>query len=384
MFTDAVFRANPFYELVLYDRLSHTEREVLGELADGDALYGVLRARRGSELELRAASRDTALLLFTLKNPGPLPHFLRADLGADLENAVARLVLDGVLQIEHRGSFVSGADARDLVLTAADGEPGRIAMLSVEALQYGQALEDMPTQELALRLYCYGRKPVSPIWQRQLANEAAARQYLGLIAGGAAQAVLDRSWTEVAHPRNRTYWRVWRPRHDGSGSNAGYKLYISADPASLPGVFPVVVASLADGPGVRAFKVGRDVFGLCRPDNLVVYFSHLEDLHAAASRLTDRLEGSRACGVPFTAEVTRDGLLSWGIDPPAEHRFRQAGSWRLWVVGRLAEYLVTARTTAASAAEPWRFALDRLSVDGIDTDTWVPESRIFGRAKASG
>ena len=242
----------------------------------------------------------------------------------------------------------------------------------------------MPAQELALRLYFYGRKPVSAVWLRRLASEEAKQQYLGLTAGGSAQAVLDRSWTEVPNPRNRTYWRMWRPRHGGSGSSGGgYKLYVSANPASLPDVFPAVAESLADAPGVRAFKVGRDVFGFCRPDNLVAYFSRLADLHAAASRLADRLEGSRACGVPFTAEVTRDGLLSWGIDPPWDHRLRQAGSWRFWVVDRLAEYLVAARATCTSATEPWGFALDRLRVDGVDTDTWVPGSR-WSRSMAIG
>lgn len=386
MFTDAVFRANASYELVLLDRLSHAERKVVGELADGNNLYGVLRPRRGSAFQWRSASRDIALLLFTLRNPGPVPLFFRADLGADLENVVARLVLDGVLEIEHRGSFVSGADARDLVLAATTrGERGRIATLSIEALQYGQALEDMPPQELASRLYFYGRKPVSAFWQRRLPSEEAARQYLGLTAGGSAQAVLERSWTEVPSAGNRPYWRVWRRRHCGSGSPAGgYKLYVSAELASLPEVFPAVAGSLADTPGVSAFKTGRDVFGLCRPDNLVAYFSRLADLHAAASRLADRLSGSRPYGVPFTAEVTRDGLLSWGVDPPPEHRVRQGGSWRLWVVDRLAEYLVTARAAGTSASEPWQFALDRLSVDGVDTDTWIPGSRLWNRSMAIG
>ena len=327
-----------------------------------------------------------ALLLVTLRDPSVLPDYVRADLGADFRNAVAKLVLDGVLEIEHAGSFVSGADARDLVLTAnTESGPGRIAALSLEALRYGQALEDMPTHQLASRLYFYGRKPVSPLWQRRLTSEEAVRAYLGQTGGGTAQAVLDASWTEAPNSPDRPYWRMWHPRRGGSGPQAGgYKLYVSAECASLPDVFLAVAELLANAPGARGFKVGRDVFGLCRPDNLVAYFSRLEDLHKAASRLEARLEGCRVQGVPFTAEVTRDGLLSWGVDPPAEYRSPRAGSWRLWVVDRLAKYLRAARAASTGSVEPWRYALDRLSVAGVDTGTWVPVSRIWSRSIAIG
>ena len=383
-FADTIFRANSSYQLVLLDRLSHIERKMIGGLEDADDLYGVLRPCQGSQLELRSASRDTALLLLTLKDPGPIPEYLRADLGANFSSVITKLVLDEVLEVQHGGSFVSGVNARNLVLASTtERECGRIAELSIEALQYGQALEGLTAQDLALRLYFYGRKPVSSLWLRRLASEESIRRYLGLIVDGAAQVVLDTSWTEVGNQDERSYWRMWHPRRGGSGSKtAGYKLYVSVDCASLPDVLPAVAESLAYARGVRGFKIGRDVFGLCRPDNFVAYFSRLEDLRIAASRIESRLAGCKVQGVPFTAEVTRDGMMSWGIDPPPECQSPQGRSWRFWVVDRLAQYLLAAK--AADVAEPWRFALDRLSVDGIDTNTWVPMSRIWNHSMAIG
>ena len=82
--------------------------------------------------------------------------------------------------------------------------------------------------------------------------------------------------------------------------------------------------------------------------------------------------------------MTDDGLLSWAMDPPrgpggTSHHATPA-SWRTWVSMRLADYLVDARASEAQGAggEPWRVALARLQLDGVDTASWVPGPRIFG------
>jgi hypothetical protein len=382
-FANTIFRTNPSYELVLIDRLAQEDRDLIDTGEDLDDLYGVLRPCRGSPLKVRSASRETALLLLTLRDPGPIPAYLKKDLGADYRSVVARLVLDEILEVEEAGSFVSGTAARNLVLAEAPNqEGGRLAELSIEALKYGQALEGLTTQELARRLYFYGREPVSSLERRGLASEESIREYLGQIGDGAAPSRLNANWIEAPKQEDRPWWRMWHPRHSALGLKAaGYKLYISADYASLPAVFLAFAEALAEGPGVRGFKVARDVSSLCRPDNVIAYFSRLEDLSSGAARIKDYLSGCKARGVPFTAEVTRDGLMSWGIDPPECHS-PHASSWRLWVVDRLAEYLLAAKT--AGDAEPWRFALDRLSIDGVETGTWVPTNRNGARLMTTG
>ena len=377
--TTASFRANPAYELVVLDRLTTAERARAGDSVPGD-LYGVLRPLRGSPLEWRTVSRETALLLFTLRDPAPIPEYVRRDLGHDAVHTVARLVLDGVLEIAHDGAFLSGAAAHALVTgPSATRERGRNARLSLDALQYAEVLDDLPIADLALRLYLYGRRPLTPDWQRRLSTETAVQDFLGLLETGPLHKMLRTSWFETPSGE-RPYWRMWRPRRIDPGAHErGYKLYVSPDCEGVPAALLALSETLADAPGVRGFKVGRDLAGLCRPDKIVAYFSRFEDLQAAAARLQGVLAGSRPHGVPFTAGVTVDGLLSWGIDPPAVgvSGARPRRSWRLWLVDRLAEYLCAARTSALNGVAPWQFALDRLRMDGVDPDTWVPASRIW-------
>ena len=377
---DATFRANPAYDLVLLENLSPAERQFVGEARPTGDLYGYLRPRRDSGLEWRGASSETALLFLTLTKPGPVPVYVRRRLGDETATVVIRLVFDGVLEIEHASAFRSGPDAADRLLDpGANRELGTIGRLSVAALQYAQTLEDLSPEELAIRLYSYGRKPLSPSWSRQLPNEEAIARFMGLTDGGAVRKALDAGWIEN-QPREQRFWKMWSPRDARLQSNAlGYKLYISPTCPALPDALLATATVLESVPCVLGFKVGRQLSGLCRPDKLVAYFSTLESLQLAGAQLRTRLRGTPAHGVPFTSEITRDGLLSWAIDPPAAQRLVDGpsqGSWRLWVANRLAEYLLAAKGRSGDTA-CWRFALNRLRLDGIDTDTWVPTSGLW-------
>ncbi|HEY0783306.1 MAG TPA: hypothetical protein VGE98_12680, partial [Thermoanaerobaculia bacterium] len=132
---------------MLFDRLSEGERTLLAELRREPGFYGVLRPRGGASsgaakgaLTVKAVDRDTALLLFTLREPGPLPAYALEQFGHEAGRAVARLVADGVLEIARGDGFVSGAAARPFFANGdGDGalvEGGRIARLSHEALRY--------------------------------------------------------------------------------------------------------------------------------------------------------------------------------------------------------------------------------------------------------
>jgi hypothetical protein len=387
----ATFRANPGYELVLLDRLAPAERQLLGEAEIDADLYGVLSPRRGSGLEARSVSSETALLFLTLSEPGPLPAYVVARLGDDVQRTIGRLVLDGVLEIEREGEFVCGAQAGELVAAdRSDGGRGRIGELSVAALRYGQELAGLQESLLALRLYFYGRRPVSAALKHGLVDEAAVTAYLGLGPGGSAYEALEAGWREIPPAAGQTsYWRHWqaRPARRGGTEPAGasYKLYVSPAMEALEKALATVASSLAAARGVSAFKVGSDAYGICRPDKLVVYFDRLDDLQAGAEVLRERLDGCPAHGVPFTAAVTHDGLLSWGADPPARPSANGGGtSWRMWVTERLAEYITVGRNAGRSELEPWQFALERLRLSGVDTDSWIPASGMWPEALATG
>jgi hypothetical protein len=423
---DLPLRANPAFRLVLFDRLPAGQRRQLADLARDPEHYGVLRPRRGTGLGLKAVDRETALLFLTLARPAPLPGYVRSRLGdAGAALTLARLVADGVLEIERApAGFVSGAAAMSLFAAPA-AAGGRLAELSREALRHGQelarTLREPEPLHLSLRLYGYNRLPVTPRWRRTLPDAAAVRRHLGIAAGGRWQPLLERHWREapVAGDEPWLRWQRWRPAVRAAPSTAAasaaaamtrdgptYKLYVSPAPSALAEAFGAVLDGLA-AVGAPGFKVGAGAGGLLRPDKIVVYFETFERLAAAAAALTERLAGVAPHGVPFTSEIAAGGLLSWGVDPPPAAEFGALGgdsrrSWRLWLTDRLARALIAAVAAGGSHAgrvdaagtgvgspvagaaagetmEPWRFALERLRLEGIDTDSWTPGGSLWRR-----
>jgi hypothetical protein len=455
-------RANPAFELVLHDRLPARQRRVLAALASDPEHYGVLRPRRGTGLGLKSIDRETALLFLTLARPGPLPGYVRSRLGdAGAAQALARLVADGVLEIEREpGSFVSGAAATAMLGAGAGAAPagGRLAELSCAALRYGQELARLlPEGEalrLSLRLYGYHRLPLAPRWRRQLPDGEAVRRFLGIVRGGPARALLARHWREPAVAAGEP-WLRWQPARaaapppQGAEGAATWKLYVSPAPEELPQCFGRLLDGLAAA-GAPSFKAGATAGGLLRPDKIVAYFASFEELAAAAAAVGERLAGTAPHGVPFSSEIAGGGLLSWGVDPPAAGRGGRGApdgrvSWRLWLTHRLARALIAGTAPVGGRKgsrrqepsgqalgrqlpgrqvpggqgrqapggqgrlapggqelggqdpagfalrpqargrqapdveplEPWRFAIERLRLEGIDTDSWTPGGSLW-------
>jgi len=369
----AIFRANPGYELVVWDRLSPGEQAVVSSIDEDPDRYGLLRPLAGTELDPHVISQDTALLYLTMQVPGPVPAYARTRAEGRLDDVLARLVLDHILEVEADGGFVSGPEAHELLLPAWNGTAaGRGRELSIAALRYGQALGDVSLEMLAFRLYLYGRRPASPRLQRRLGTEEAVAEALGLDAAGHVRTVLDRRWTEA--PGGDSPWRMFWPKGANGSSRASenVKLYVSPRHSQLPETLVAVADVLAANPSSVGFKVGRDLGGITRPDKLVCYFRRLDDLRAAAVELQQQLDGVEPHGVPFTAPIDAEGLLSWGLDPAAA----RGESWRLRVARMLAEYLLAARTSRTGTREPWQVALERLKLAGVDPDTWVPTARM--------
>jgi len=391
----ASLRANPLYDLVLYDRLSAPERAALAELTKDPGFYGVLRRRDAaatsatSATSFKSVDRDTALLFLTLREPGTLPSYVRGQLGEAAPRTVARLVADGVLEVANGGGYLSGPAALPHLTAAVDraagsGGTGRIAELSAAALRYGQALALSDPTLLSWRLYAYNRQPLTPRWQRLLPTPGALERHLGIDAGGAHRKLLDSAWL----PSEMAGWMAWwaRPRAGGGGESSErrpggptWKLYISPRAEALAESFGAVLAALTAARALQ-FKVGSDAGGLLRSDKIVAYFPSYERLAAAADSVLARLDGAPAQGVPFTAEIGGGGLLSWGVDPPDAERSVLGGgreSWRVWVAHRLAWALVAGRGTADATIEPWRFALERVRLEGVDTETWTPSAMLW-------
>jgi len=379
------FRAGSDYELLPFERLTAAEQLPLDGLRSRPDFYGVLVPREGSGRTVKAVGKDTALLWLTLTAPGRLPLFACQGELHQVAAAVSELLLDGVLEVEHEGEFVGGPRAAKLLVgPTTAGSVGTLARLSLEALRHGAALGlDRPDgpRGLAGRLYAYHRQPLTPGWARRVPDRAAALALLAP-AGGSVRAGLESRW-EVADADAMPGWIAFTPQRSAASRRrpGSYKLYVSPEPEALPAAFGVVVERLARG-AAQPFKVGADAQGFLRPDKMVLYFGDLESVLAAASELTGGLAELPPHGVPFTAEIALDGLLSWGMDPPRSERlvaWDERESWRVWVVKRLAAALLGGREGDAEMP-PWRFALERLRREGVDVDRWTPSTTLWHAA----
>jgi hypothetical protein len=381
-FEESVFCANRDYELVAFDCLSPEEQRVLSGLRKDPNLFGILKPSPRSNLGIKSVDRDVAQLYLRLQEPGKLPDDVKTSLGEECSQVVAKLVLDGVLMIEREGTFLTGPEAFEMIgeKTAFTTPPQIIAQLSLEALRYGQALALSDSIQLSNRLYFYNRIPLSPSWLRTFSSPEAVSDYLGIRAGKSTSIILDRCWSKVSLQPVKASWMMWESlscfaRPEKSGLT--YKLYISPVCDYVKDAFQIAVEVFSHAQ-VPHFKIGKDAIDLLRPDKFIAYFWSLEALKEAADQLEQHLRGIPAQGVPFTAELAGNGLLSWGIDPPPDPQqlpWYGRESWRLWITNRLATALLAAKAIQMNGLEPWQFALERLRLENIDTDTWTP-SRI--------
>ena len=367
-FQTARLRANPGYEAMPFNRLNSGEHPPKPSLAAAPDDYGVLVPLPGSHLAPVAICRETALLFLTLRSPGPPPDYVLAAPGGEGHRVLQQLLLDRVLEIEGPEGFVSGSAACAMLGPSSTPGDGALAALSHSALRYAATLATADPITLTRKLYCYNRRPETPRLRRRFATRAAVDAFLGLDPGSVARKRVDSAWNETGDSGGWIHFVAKRSARDTHGS--GCKLYVGLDMEALAACFGEIVEALGRSDAGQ-FKVGADLDGLLRPDKFVAYFTSKDALLDAAQRLSPLVADRKVQGVPFTAEIARNGALSWGSDPIARSGELRM-SWRQSICERLAASLVNARDDDAGGIEPWRFALERLRLDGVDTRTFMP------------
>lgn len=372
------FRAARHYTLVPHERLDPGDQASLAAATGDPDFYGILRPTTDGSTSIKQVDTNTALLLHTLDRPGPIPSFVRARLLDQWQIAIAELVLEGLIELEVDGDFVTGAAAHPLLFTSAP-EPdagNHLTRLSMAALRHAQAIDVDDVTFLASALYLYNKIPVSPRWRRAIRDTDAVRRLLGVGDDGPLAQTLQQHWRSRAQPATNDGWLSWYAAQGRPPERTAqtYKLYVSPRPEQVADAFRVCV-EIATEMRTPVFKIGNDVHGLLRCDKLVLYCWEEDEMMALGAALSAALRGLQAQGVPFTAALDDDGIVSWGVDPrpdPNRPEWLGAESWRMWIVRRLASALVAARRAGPDAPTPWRYALERLRLDGVDTDTWAP------------
>ncbi|MDM5223541.1 hypothetical protein QUF86_22985 [Peribacillus sp. NJ11] len=379
-----VFRSNPNYGIAMLEQLPSQIKQGFPHLENDENHYAILYPLYSLQLDIKSICKNTALLFYSLQQPSILPSSLKLMFGDNFLESIAKMVLDGILEIKTNGSFISGTAAYPLLFESIfEGKmDSLIPRLSVEALKYADSLDGADFKTLIARMYFYNRIPNSPEWEKMYPSSESIFKTVGLDSRESFQSLFDQKWSYHKQSSIQSGWLSFsaKEKHTSQTENPSkFKLYIS--PFPKPHLIREVFQATADVLGdmnVQNFKIGQDVIGLLRPDKMVAYFSNFEDCEEAALRIRQKIDGTPAHGVPFTADFSNDGLLSWGMDPPPTNSLPWGRfSWRLWIVTQLTNFLLESKLYRANNVEPWKYALERLQTMGIDPSTWAPPHHLF-------
>lgn len=374
---EALFRANPRYALVSLDRLDAADLRSALEYGLDASSYGIFLPARGSGLHVRSACPESALLVLSLQSPGRIPQYLRKQNPAGWIGEVKKLLLDEILEVRVGNEYVSGPAllAEDPLPAGAKAqEDDLLSSLSTRALIHAERLDAVDANVLSGRLYCFNRRPFCPDEHAEFVGTDRVVSYLRLAEHEREESFRKRWRRQSTAPtfsgwQNFVSLKTGRPRTDGKKWTC--KLYVSAHWRHLPEALARFLSNPIAHECATGFKVPCDVFGMLRPDNFVVYLRSKGALHELADSLAPSLKGIPVQGVPFSSALSRDGVLSWGADPPKGSDFSQVGeSWRSWLANQLAANM--SRAKAGGAPSPRALALERLRLEGVDADTWAP------------
>lgn len=372
------FRSNPAYDLVEQGKLNQQELHALADLNEDPEFFGVFRRRHtkaGGSVKL--AYKEVALLFYFLQNAGELPHYLKSGYDDEVNLTIAKLVLEGILEIQTNQHFYSGYAAQNLLYESTDRHPDSVHPLlrmSATAIAYAIQLNEVDTASLASKLYAFNTMPQFITPSNALKTFGEVEQYLRICNSHPLNRELLIDWNKH-EPDPKYSWISWsrkqNARHDAR-LRPIYKIYISPVPEELPDAFDKAVRVLSSS-NAFSFKIGMNREGLLRPDKFVAYFAEYDHLLAAADRLAPILKDHKAQGVPFTAPLDDSGMLSWGMDGPAGEllKYKEGGSWRAFVTEKLAASIALSKTEKLSQSERADFVLKKMMLEGVDTKTWT-------------
>ncbi|KQX69457.1 hypothetical protein [Streptomyces sp. Root1310] len=373
-----VYRSNPGYRLRSLADLASAERNVLARVADDPEIYGVLVPREHTGLTIKLVNRDTADLFRRLVPGGRVPG--DRDSGA-LTLQLRDMVAAEILEVEDCGVFRTGLGAlppaAELPVDAQS--TGGLMRISLDAVRHADSLRLTNPAAIADCLYAYHRIPVGPAARRHWARDTVAATLTATSRSGGGP------WRQVGDSRTWSSYSRPHPAATSAADSRLYKLYVSPMPEQFLDAVAITVGLAAVRDDAAGWKAGNDCYGVLRPDKLIVYLDSMDAVFSLADDLRRALAGMSVHGVPFTADLGGDGLLSWGVDPP---RFSKGSgaflsdSWRTWLTHRLAATLWEA--ARRGVPDVIDVALRRLDAVGVDARTWTPASDLFGPSEIEG
>lgn len=373
------FRRSAAFKLLEWRQLYHTDKETLAALHEEPEIYGYFTpvfTMAGSTL--KPAYRDVAMLYLHLEHSEYLPHYFIATGNQAKNDTIASLVLDNIIQIEWNHQYVGGPDALEALygtqIFDKKAIPDHLSGLSIEAIRYAWMLDEPDIKSLSNRLYKFNTTPWDQLKRNDFYSKHSVKEFLFKDSIEGWKEELDQAWrySKSSEKRGWLAWsRIRRKTNPAVKDPKICKLYISPLIEDLPAVFirslPIITNSEA-----ISFKVGSSLDGLLRPDKMVVYFENFESLFETAGLLEKEINSFDPQGVPFSAQLDKDGILSHGVDPwlidfPER---KDNTSWRVIVSNELATAIALSKAAELSWELSIGFLKAKLFSAGIDMDQW--------------
>ncbi|MCE7064067.1 hypothetical protein [Dyadobacter sp. CY326] len=374
----STFRSNPAFELIEQGNLNQQELHALADLSKDPEFFGVFRRKDAATADsAKLAYKEVALLFYFLQNAGPLPHYFKSEYDDETNLTLARLVIEGIFEIEIENCFYSGFAAQDFIYESTEQVWDRrhpLSRMSSAAIQYAIQLNEADTISLTSKLYGYNTTPLFGTPANELDTFKEVEAFLKIGKNDPLTRELLKNWNKH-EPDQKFRWISWSRKQNKSHNarlSSTYKIYISPVLEELPDVFDRAVRALTESNAFH-FKIGMNREGLLRPDKFVAYFTEFDHLSAAADRLHAVLKDHSAQGVPFTAPLDASGMLSWGMDSATDENLQhvERKSWRAKVTEKLAASISLAKTEKLSREERVDFVLKKMVLEGVNPLTWT-------------
>jgi|SRR5450631_4345604 len=204
---------------------------------------------------------------------------------------------------------------------------GRLENLSRQAVYYGVELRmNCGRSDLWRRLYNFNRYPDRAHSDMSTPSDEPGGAFVAPLLdkvgpGWAWTHRTDPQWIFFSQPRR------YDAAHSVRCRNGRYKVYVSPTLGAFRHTVEAILGALGD---CTALKFARKHGGTLRPDKIVIYTDSMAHTRRVAVAVLSAIGEIRAHGVPFTAELGGDGLLSWAMDP-ASMELRRFSSWRVWI-----------------------------------------------------
>lgn len=375
------FRAGDLYRLKEWSQLDSDQKESLAGLQDESEVYGVFEpVKRSNHVASKVAYREVALLYFHLQQSNKLPHYLIFSRDKKVNETVAALLLDGIIEIEWEGKFVSGADAMmaiydDNVINEAHLQT-YLSQLSYKAMRYVWTLNDQDERSIASRLYAFNTIPWDASMKMTFYEKHNVKDFLFSSVDDDTMNTLNEGWHSTVTEKRE--WLSWSRKATKNLVDSQwphiYKLYVSPFMKDVPAVLARCVSAI-NVSDAASFKIGNTLQGLLRPDKMVVYFYSKESLIRMARLLMQSLRGFGSQGVPFSSQLDDIGLLSWGQDPGDAEHILESGSWRTLISDKLAAILVQAKKDKLRWPQAIAYVEATMQTKGIDIRNWEPSDQ---------